>query len=116
MDVVNLRLDELSPVDPFCMETIMPFEENPKMAFIVTVGNCEGPLMVDLESCSGAAPRPVPSRILALVGCALENALAHLGRNVTGFCFSLFAGVFFGGPNLARARFFGGCALLAVPL
>ena len=81
---VNLGLDELGPVDTLRLEAIVTMAQHPKISLLVTAIDRKGPLMLDLESRSGATPRPVWPTVLALVARSLEDALAYLGGNVAG--------------------------------
>ncbi len=63
----DLVLHELGTVDTLRLEAIVSTAEDPKETLLVTTIDREGSLVLDLESRSGATPRPVCRPVLALV-------------------------------------------------
>ena len=84
---VNLRLDESRPEDTLRLEAIMSAAHGSKEPLLVTTIDRKGPLVLNLESRSGATPRPVFGTKFALEVCSLEDALAYHGGNVSGLRF-----------------------------
>jgi hypothetical protein len=67
----------------------MASTEHPEMSLVVTAMNREGPQMINLQSGSGAATRPVWPAIFALIGSSLLDALSDFRKNVTRLGFSV---------------------------
>ena len=47
---VNLAPDEVGPVDTLRLEFVVAAAQDPKKSLIVTLIDCKGPLVLDLES------------------------------------------------------------------